>query len=185
MNKLKIALLVVAGALACAASAQDTNLLRTQIGSFEAQTGVVIIKGINPVGSLPMGQVQLNVGYKETKDAGAGVKLYGLSIEVEGSQFQRERVLVDDDELDSLINAVNYLAKINADATPLGRFEANYTTKAGLSVIAESIRREGSVLIYIKFEDSPRIALSPVQMSQFYGLLQQGRRNLDGLKSAK
>ena len=185
MNKLRIILLAAASMLAWTATAQDTNSLRTQIGMFEAQTGVVIIKGIGAVGSIPLGQAQLSVGYKQTKDAGGEEKLYGLIIEVEGDQFGRESVLLDDDEVDSLINAVNYLTKISNDVTPLGGFEASYTSKAGLRVIAESVRKDGGVLSYIKFEDYPRIALSPVQMTQFYHLVQQGRKNLDDLKSGK
>lgn len=185
MNTPKIILLATACMLACAATAQDTNLLRTQIGSFEAQTGVIIIKGIGPVGSIPVGPAQLSVGYKQTKGVGADAKLYGLIIDVEGEQFPRETALVDDDELDSLINAVDFLARVRSDVTPLGSFEASYTTKAGLSVIAQSLRRDGRVLTYLRFEDYPRIALSPVQMTQFNLLLQRGRRNLDALRSAK
>jgi hypothetical protein len=185
MNKVKIILAMAVCVLACAACAQDTNSLRTKIGLFEAQTGVVIIKGISPVGLVPLGAVQLSVGCKESKDVATGQKLYGLIIEVEGSQFAPEAALVDDDEAESLLNAVNYLAKIGTDVTVLPGFEATYTTKAGLRVIAESLSKNGAVSDYLEIEPFSRFVLSPVQMTQFAALVQQGLKSLDDLKAGK
>ncbi len=185
MNKVRFFIVMAVCAFACAATAQDTNVLRTQIGLFEARTGVVIVKGISPVGSVQLGFAQLSVGCKQTKDINTGQKVHGLIIEVEGSQFASEATLVDDDEVEPLLNAINYLAKVNNDVTPLPGFEASYTTKAGLQVIAESVQKNGAVLNYVKFEPYPRIALSPVQMTQFAALIQQGKKNLDALKAGK
>jgi hypothetical protein len=185
MNKVKMILVVAVCALACPATAQDTNSLRTQIGLFEAQTGVVIVKGISPVGSVQLGFGQLSLGCKQTKNVSTGEKIHGLVVEVEGSQFAPEAALVDDDEVDSLLKAVNYLAKVNNDVTTLPGFEASYTTKAGLRVIAESVRKDGALLNYLQFQPYPRIALTPVQMTQFSALIQQGRKNLDSLKAGK
>jgi hypothetical protein len=188
MNKLKILLVATLCALAGAATAQDTsatNVFTTQIAQFEARTGVVLVKGVGQIGTLPLGTVQLTVRYKQTIDVNSGEKIHGLAIELESSQFGRDWILVDDDEVDSLLNGVNYLAKINFDVTPLPGFEATYTTKAGLRVIADSVRKEGGVLNYLQFGDSPRISLSAVQMTQFYGLIQEGRKNLDAVKSGK
>jgi hypothetical protein len=185
MNLLKFFIVMAVCAFACAATAQDTNELRTQIGLFEARGNVVLVKGISPVGSVQLGFAQLSVGCKQTKDLGTGQKIHGLIIEVEGSQFASEAALVDDDEVESLLNAITYLAKIKNDITPLPGFEASYTTKAGLHVIAESVEKNGSVLNYVRFEPYPRIALSPVQMTQFAALIQQGRKDLDDLKAGK
>jgi hypothetical protein len=183
MNKLKAVLIAVAlCTLAGLASAQDTNDLKTQIGLVEARTGVVLVKGFSQIGSLPLGSVQLSIRCKETTDASTGEKIYGLAFEIEGSH---DRLLVDDDEVDSLLNGVNYLAKISSDVTSLPGFEASYTTKAGLRVIADSVRREGGVLTYIQIGEYQRIPVSSVQMTQLYGLIQQGRKSLDALKSGK
>jgi hypothetical protein len=185
MNKVIIILAAAACAFAGAATAQDTNLLMTQIGTFEARPGVVMVKGIGPVGSVQLGFGQLSVGCKQTKDISTGEKIHGLVVEVEGNQFAPEAALVDDDEVDSLLKAVNYLAKVNNDVTTLPGFEASYTTKAGLRVIAESVRKDGAVQNYVQFQPYPRIALTPVQMTQFSALIQQGRKNLDALKAGK
>ncbi len=185
MNTLKFILAAATCALAYVATAQDTNSLRTQIGLFENRTGVVIVKGTGNLGSVPLDSVDLSVRCKQTTDVSTGEKVCGLAVEIEGSQFGRARNLVDDDEVDSLLSAVNYLAKINNDITPLPGFEATYTTKAGLRIIADSVRKEGGVLTYVQIEDYPRIAVSAVQMTQLYNLISLGRKNLDALKSGK
>jgi hypothetical protein len=64
-------------------------------------------------GGIALGAQELSVRCKQTVDTSTGEKVYGLVIECEGNAAA-ERMLVDDDEVDSLINAVNYLAKINS-----------------------------------------------------------------------
>ena len=69
------------------------------------------------------------------------------------------------------------------EVTSLPGFEASFTTKSGVRVIAHSDRANGAVLTYLQFEDSPRIPLSSVQIQQLGVLLQQGRKKLDALKA--
>jgi len=178
-------LLAAFGALAGTALAQDTNNLKTSLGVFEAQTGVILVKCYAAVGSVAVGPSEISVRYKETTNAGSGQKSYGLAIEIEGGLFPRARILVDDEEIDPLLNAINYLIKINYDVTSLPGFEASFTTKAGLRVIATGVRRDGGVLNWLQYEDAPRLSLSSMQLSQFYGLVAQARKNLDALKGTK
>jgi len=182
---MRIILVTAVSVWACAATAQDTNIFRTQIALFEARPNVVILKGISPVGSVQLGFGQLSVGCKETKDLNTGEKIHGLIIEVEGSQFASEAALIDDNEVDSLFNGISYLAKINSDITELPGFEASYITKAGLRITAEGVRKDGAVLNYVEFEPYPRIALTTVQMNQFAALIQQGRKTLAALEAGK
>jgi hypothetical protein len=187
MKKFKCLLLAAAAACALAgpAAAQDTNALKTQIGVFEARTGTVIVKGIGPVGSIQLGEAQLSVGCKQSKDINTGEKIYGLVIELEGAQITPEGALVDDSEISSLLEAAGYLARATSGITALDGFEATYTTKAGLQVVAECVRKDGGVATYLRLGDYPRIALSPAQMTQFYNLIQEGRKDVNVLKLAK
>jgi hypothetical protein len=185
MNILRILLAATVCALTWPVVAQDTNSLKTRIGTFEARAGVVIVKGINPVGTIPLGAAELSVGCKQTRDLASGEKMYGFIIEVEGPKLTPESVLVDDDEAGPLLKAVRTLGKINNELTTLSGFAASYTTKAGLCVTAESVRKDGAVQNYLKIEPYPPLALTPVQMTQLANLLQEGRENLDVLKVGK
>jgi len=164
---------------------QDTNSLRTDLGVLEAQTGVIIIKGFGSVGSIPVGTDVISVRSKESTDVSSGVKSYGLAIQIEANSLPRDRIYVDYDEIDSLLGAMDYLIKIKYDVTALPGFEASYTTKAGLRILSNSVRRDGAIQHSLQYGDAPRIMLSSVQMTQLYDLIEQARKNLDALKGDK
>src|ERR1039458_5314855 len=129
MRKICVVLMAV-GSLVLAARAQDTtNAPRTEIELFETQTGTVIVKGIGPIGSMNIGAGIVSLRCKETTDIGTGRKLYGLVIEFAGGNQPRERAVIDYDELDLLLNGIDYLGKISYDVTALPGFDAGYADR--------------------------------------------------------
>ena len=185
MNKLHVILLSAICSLTWAVTAQDTNILKTEIGLFENRTSVVIVKGFGQIGSVVAEAADISVRCKETADISIGQKAYGLAIQITGNGFQAERIYVDEDEIDALLSGINYLIKINYDVTALPGFEASYTSKGGLQVSANSIRKEGGVRFSLQGNYSPQIPLSSVQMTQLYNLITQARKNLDAGKAGK
>jgi len=185
MNKSHILLLATFCMFSLAALADDTNVLKTDLGVFEAQTGTVIIKGFGQTGTLTVGTEVITVRCKESAEASTGKKIHGLSVDITDNVLPRERIYVDYDELTPLLNAIDYLGKITYDASPLPGFEASFTTKSGLQVIAHSIRREGTIQTYLQYDDHPRILLSTAQVTQFRDLIQQARNNLDSIRARK
>jgi len=185
MNKLSLALLALGCALTFTAAAQDTNVLKTEIGVFEARTGCVIIKGFEPMGTVNVGAAIIFIGSKESIDISSGKSVYGITVSLGSAPNDRDRTLVDYDELESLLKSIDYLNKIDYDVTTLPSFEATYSTKTGLRLIAHSIRREGTVQCYIQYDDNARIPLSSIQMKQLYELIEKAKKNLDALREAK
>lgn len=185
MKTLRIFVMAALGALALPAAAQDTNMLKTDIGVFESRTGLVIIKAFNLVGKITVDADEISVGYKESIEAGSGARSYGVSISIHDNPQLRERIYVDDDEIGSLLDSINYLIKINSDVTTLPVFEASYTTKSGLRIIANSDRRNGTIRNSIQYGDGPKIPLTSIQMTQLYDFIAVARKNLDALKAGK
>ena len=185
MKTLPLLLVIGFVALTWAAPAQDTNAVKTVLGTFETQTDIVLIKAVGPVGEMTIGDEVISVRCKETTDASTGHKVYGLALEIAESPQARERLLLDADELDALLNGISYLSKVNNSVTALPGFEATFTSKAGLRLIAESIRREGTVLTFLKYGDHPRIPLGSLQLSQFYNLIDQGQKIIISLQTGK
>jgi hypothetical protein len=181
-----LAVFLAVGALALSAAAQDTNDLNTAIGRFENTRDTIIAHGFGEIGSIPLNQGEVQVRIRESQNLATAEKLYGLTVAWETKNAGHLRILVDEDELDALANAVSSLTTMTTEeVTTLTGFEASFTTKAGLRVIAHSDRRGGAVLTYLQFEDFPRTALSSVQLQQLGTLLQQGRKNIDALKAGK
>jgi hypothetical protein len=185
MNKLHVILAAAFCSFALATLAQDTNALKTDIGVFESQTGTVIIKGFGQTGSITVGADVISVNCKASTNASTGFKAYGLAIGFSGNDQPRDRAIIDYDEIDSLLNGINYLSKITYDVTPLPGFEATYITRAGLRVVAYSARRQGGIQTFLQYGDRPRILLTSDQLTQFYGLIGQARDNLNSLRTAK
>ena len=178
-------LLTMLGSLVLSVSAQDTNSLKTDLGVFEAQTGTVLVKGFGHIGSLTVGTDRITVSCKESTDITTGRKIDGLAILIQGNTSLRKRILVDYEEIDPLLEGINYLNKISYEITPLPGFEACFATKAGLMVVANSQRRQGLIQDSLEYGDDIRILLTPDQMTQFYRLLEQAKKSLDNLRNPK
>jgi hypothetical protein len=185
MPKFSLILIATCCSLAFASRAQDTtttNVFKTEIENFEAQTGTVIVKGFGQGGSLTTGTGIISVRLKESIDVGHGGKLYALAIELATGQ-RRDFFIVDYDEISSLLNGMDYLAKITYDATALPSFDASFTTKSGVRIVAFSTVRQGGIHTYLQFGDNPRISLASDQLAQFQNLITQAKNSLDELKN--
>ena len=177
-------ILVAACLLSFAVRAQDTNLLKTDIELFDAQPDRVIVKGIGSIGSISTPGGNINVHCVESTDAGSGHKLYGATFDLVRNDG-RLRLAVDYNEMEPLLGGIDYLVRVTSDVTTLPSFEAQFTTKSGLAVIAYSSRKQGIIQFYLQFEDLPRIQLTSDQVSQFRDLVNSTKKTLDDLNGGK
>jgi hypothetical protein len=183
MSKFCLILIAICCSLAFACRAQDaTNVVKTEIENFEAQTGTVIVKGFGETGSLTTGAGVISVRCKESIDIGHGLKQYGIAIELAANP-PREFFIVDYDEIGSLLSGIDYLSQITYSVTALPAFEASFTTRSGLRVVAYSAVRQGGIHTYLQFGDAPRISLASDQLAQFQNLIVQAKNSLDALKN--
>jgi hypothetical protein len=185
MHKLCVVLVAVSGLFTCAVPAQVTNGPPTELETFEAQTGKVIVKGAGQIGSLAVDQLNIVVISKESLDASTGSKQYGMAVEVVANDQQVWKRVVDYDEMDSLLNGLDYLAKIDYKVTSQPTFVAGYVTRSGLRVGAFTSQRRGVIQYFLQdySTNSARILITPAQLSQFQSLVDQTRSNLDSLRA--
>lgn len=142
---------------------------KTQLEAFEAQTGTVIVKGytrINTVQSIG----RVSVDCMEITNANTGRKQTGIMFEVVelGRLDRSSRSYVDYDEIEPLLNGIDYLSKLTVSCTQLSNFEAVYVTQGTLKIVVyndESGAIEvavksghiGSVTAFIKIKDLAEI----------------------------
>jgi hypothetical protein len=160
----------------------STNLPATEIENFELQTDSIIVKGYGDVGSVSTEGGNVIVRCKESDNDSSSQKEYGIAVALESNQ-SRGFLVVDYDELDSLIRGLDFLAKISYNVTPMPAFDATVTTKSGLRVGAHTERRQTAIQIFLQFADSERISLTPDQFTQFQSLINQAKTSLDNLKN--
>jgi len=170
-------------ALASMASAQiTTNIPLTRIESLESHTQTILIKGFAPVGSMTVEGDVISVRIKATSEVNTGHKLQAAVVEIAGKQ-EIDRIVIDYDEIDSLLNGIDFMSKADYGLSPLPGFDATYTTRAGLRVAAYTSRRSETIQPYIQSNTSGRLDLTANQLAELRSLIQQAKTNLDSLES--
>jgi hypothetical protein len=155
----------------------------TKLEALARRTGTVLIRGATVIGTVTAAKGAVTVACKEDRDIGAGVREYGIAISIHATNQTEDAILVDYDELDGLLDAVDYLNKVDWSVTSLGSFRASFETKAGFRIFAFSGHRSSSIDIAVRIdrEDSVPVILGRDQLAQFRGLLEQAKTKLEAL----
>ena len=193
MRKLIAVLITVAGGslLGNAARAQTTNccpfIPATKLEAFETNTDTVIIKATAPLGTVPAQGGTVSVRCREITDAGTGRRESGILVDITSSEPLADMMMIDYDELDSLLDGLEYLGKLDWSVTPLPGFDAVYTTKGGFRAAAFGSRRTGNIEFSARSTRSSTkpLLLSRDQLGQLRSLIEQGKAKLDSLRKPK
>lgn len=173
------------------ARAQETNAClpfpATKLEAFETNTDTVIIKATAPIGTVPAHGGEVGVRCREITDAGTGRHESGIIVNLTlGGQLE-DAMLIDYDELGSLLDALEYFGGLDWSVTPLPGFDAVYTSKGGFRAAAFGSRRTGNIEFAVR---SVRVRTAPLllsrdQLGQLRSLVQQGKAKLDSLRKEK
>ena len=189
-RKCSLILVVAAGwtVLSGTLLADDTNAPKTKLEAFEAQIGVTIVKGSVLIGSVNAQNGVVSIRCKESKDADTDRKESGLAIEVREGEVQADTTVIDYDELDAFLNAIDYVSKVDYRVTTLPSFDVVYTTKGGLKIAAYSSTRSPGTIqaaLHSNHTTNTRVLLSPQQLARFQSLIQESKTKLDSLRTGK
>jgi len=139
------------GPLSVSVDSIATSKAGTKLAAFQAKTGAVIIQGFSKIGTVPaLYGAHVTIQAKEYANASDGSREYGMTIEVkEGGTLERENTsYIDYDELESLLNGIDYIVKIDGSVTQLDDFQADYRTKGDFGI--STFSSGGQVLAAIK-----------------------------------
>jgi len=173
------------------AAAQETNVCplppATKLEAFETNTDTVIIKATAPIGTVPAHGGAVSVRCREITDAGTGHRESGIIIDIAFDAQLAGSMLIDYDELDSLLDGMDYLGKLDWSVTSLPDFSAAYTTKGGFRADAHGSRRTGNIDFDVRSTRliGPRLSLSRDQLGQLRSLMDQAKAKLDSLRKGK
>lgn len=190
MRLKNIVFILMASCSALVAGADDTNVitLYTKLEAFENQAGKVIIKAYAPVGTVAAKTAVISVAYKESADIAKGLKEYGISIGIKEENLVEYRIVVDYDELDSLLEAIEYLSKVDVNVTSLPNFHAIYRTRADLRILVYCTNRQPGTIqpaIQTSYQAvGSRILLAQEQLAEFKFLIREAKAKLDALQKS-
>jgi hypothetical protein len=119
---------------------------RTKLEAIEWRYESVLIKGFSQIATVNARGADIRVDAVELKDAGTSTRALGLAIVLrETKEAGREnRVLVDYDEIDRLLRALDSIARVNETVTKLVSFEARYRTLGDMEIVVFRQGRSGT-----------------------------------------
>jgi hypothetical protein len=193
MRRFIAVLIAVAGGslLGGPARAQETNTCvlvpATKLEAFDTNTDTVIIKATAPIGTVPAHGGAVSVRCREITDVGTGHRESGILVDIRSGEQFEETMLIDYDELDSLLDGLEYLGQLDWSVTPLPGFDAVYTTKGGFRAAAFGSRRTGNIEFAVRSTRAsrPPLLLSRDQLGQLRSWIGQAKTKLDSLHKAK
>ena len=152
---------------------------KTKLETFQAQKGAVLVKGFSRIGKISaLGTVEVTA--MELTDAATGKKQTGVAIEVQSGRMENSS-FIDYDEIPSLLEGLDYIAKATANVTKLKDFEARFNTRGNFGAGTYSGSKNGKVEATVT---SGRISafLSLQQLGEFRTLVSQAKQKLDSIK---
>ena len=170
------------------ADAQLTNYYQlipaTKLESFETNIGVIVLKGSTEIGSINVDRGDVVVKCKENTDTTTGHSEQGIALDLIPRDQPRSTLLIDYDELPGLLNAIDYISKLEVTATPLASFDAAYTTKGGFRIAALGTRRTGGIQFGVRDARtwSVPVTFSRDDMTRLAGLINQAKGTLDSVR---
>jgi hypothetical protein len=164
-----------------------TNAPKTKLEAFEAQTGIVIVKGEADIGLIAAKTGTVSVRARESTDSGTGHKEYGIEIKVSSGDQIQDTTVVDYDELDSILGGIDYLSKIDWTVTALPSFDAVYATRGDFHFAVYGSKRTGTVQAAVSSNHliKSRALLTMDQLAQLRVLILQAKTTLDSIRPAK
>lgn len=167
--------------------AQDTNVVTiyTKLEAFEAQTEKMIVKAWGQMGTVTTPAATFTVTCREATEPASGARESGVSIGLRLADQKEYRMIIDYDELDAVLAALEYIAKVDLSVTTLPSFSAVYRTRSDLRFVAyNSTQRAGTVhALQIGYNsENNRIPLAPEHLNEFRVLMRAAKEKLDALK---
>lgn len=125
---------------------------KTELEKFSSKSGEVIVRGFEQIGvvrgeySTSIEVVANHYMNKNNDDEAFGIT---ITVQEEDGRYSKsERSYIDYDEIESLIEGIKYIAKVNRESTKLRDFQADYKTRGDFTI--STFNNRGKTMISAK-----------------------------------
>lgn len=155
----------------------------TKLEALSAQTGVVVVQRSTTIGELSGKGGSVIIEVKEFIDTGnPNQRVTGLGLLVKNqAEALSHTSLVDYDEIDSLVQAIDYISKLSQSAVPGKDIEVAFKTKGGFAVWASN-RGKSEVIAAVSSQGQEREVAARINLSdlpQLKRLIQDAKAEID------
>jgi hypothetical protein len=158
---------------------------RTKLEAIEGRYERVLIKGFTQVGAFNARGGDVRVDALELKEAGAATRALGIVVLVReaGERPRENRSFVDYEEVDSLVKAIESIARVNETVTKLTGFEARYRTSGDLEFNVFRQSRSGTAAaLTTGICDKTTVLLTLDELERLKGIILEAKARLDEIK---
>ena len=111
---------------------------RTKLEAIEGGYERVLLKGFSQIATVRVRGAEIRVDAVELRDNTTSTRAAGITIAMRENEQDRNnenRALIDYEEIDSLLRAIDFSAKVNETVTKLAGFEARYRTPGDFELV--------------------------------------------------
>jgi hypothetical protein len=161
---------------------------RNKLEDFEGRMETVLIKGRTFVGVVRAQNGSARVEATEIRDTGNSTRATGVVITITGADQNAPaneiRSLIDYEEIDALVKALDTVAKADETVTKLTHFEVRYRTRGDFEVIVFKQLSGSGVAAAIEggFFDRSRLLLTIDELTRLRWMIVQAKERLDEIK---
>jgi len=158
---------------------------RTKLEALEMKYETVLIKGFTRITTVEISGVRIDA--VEWRDMKNSVRATGITIVVSearpNERPREDRAMIDYDEIDSLVSAIDLVSKVSETATKLTGFEARYKTVGDLEIVVFRQTRSGTaVQLTAGLCDKITQSLTLDELAKLRAMLVEAKTRLDEIK---
>ena len=156
---------------------------RTKLEALDDRHSTVILKGFTRITTVEVAGVRIDA--VEMREMGNVSRAKGVVVSLrEGGERPREnRAFVDYEEVDSLLNAIDAISRVDETTVKLAGFEAKYRTLGDLEIQVFKQTRSGTaVIITTGICENSRATLSLDDLAKIRAMIQEAKTRLDEIR---
>ena len=156
---------------------------RTKLEALEDRHSTVLIKGFTRITTVEVRGVRIDA--VEMRELGNVGRAKGIVVVLrEGGERPNEnRAFIDYEEIDSLLNAIDAVSRVDETATKLAGFEARYKTLGDLEIGAfRQTSRGTAVVMTTGLCDRATQTLSLDDLAKVKAMIQEAKMRLDEIR---
>jgi hypothetical protein len=156
---------------------------RTKLEALEDRHSTVILKGFTRINTVEVRGIRLDA--VEMREMGNVARAKGLVVVLRegGERPDDNRAFVDYEEIDSLLNAIDVISRVDETATKLVGFEARYKTLGDLEIAVFRQTRSGNaVIMSTGICDRATTALTLDDLAKVKAMIQEAKARLDEIR---
>lgn len=156
---------------------------RTKLEALEDRHSTVILKGFTRITTVEVRGIRLDA--VEMREMGNVARAKGLVVVLRegGERPDDNRAFVDYEEIDSLLNAIDVISRVDETATKLVGFEARYKTLGDLEIsVFRQTRSGNAVIMSTGICDRATTTISLDDLAKVKAMIQEAKARLDELR---